>query len=194
MKQTLALSPSSDPLGLAAWHSGSPIVVTGTVPSYPTMRSWYMQLWKYPHHAFEAGAEPVATAVGGVTSGAVTFTFTSAQTAISGLSDVIGTNNYFLTVGGIDSAAQPHVCRAGVIEIARVPFLTSEEVIPTGIIVSDDVASFEYDGTTYTLPVAPMDTAPEGAVEGELVVIDDVLVITFNGISYSVPVAPDLEE
>ena len=186
MKQTLSLEPSLAPLGLSAWHSGSPIVITGTIPAYPQMRAWYMQLWRYPH-----SDEPVATAVGGTSLGTVTFTFTAAQTAIASLSDIIGTNNYFITIGGTDTANQKHVARAGVIEICKIPFVLTADVLPVGFEVHDDVLHYRYDGVLYVLPMALISPVPDGAAEGEWSVIHDTFVVTFNGVSYSCPVSEE---
>ena len=65
--------------------------------------------------------------------------------------------------------------------------ISSHTFICEGVTIEDDVASFVFNGVTYTLPVEAI-TSPPGAVEGELVVIDDVGVITVDGVSYSFPV------
>lgn len=189
MKQTLSLTPSAAPLGLDPWFAGSPLVVSGTVPTTPTMSSWLMQLWKRPHDIQTDGTEPLAISVGGVASGVVTWTFTAAQMTLDDMSNEVGTNNYWLTIGGVDNTSIQQIIRAGTIEIDPCPFTIATTGVITSIVVSDDTATFTHNGTVYSLPVSAVPT-PEGAIEGELVVIDDSLVITFNGVSYTTPVVP----
>ncbi len=187
MKQSLSLTPSTDALGFDPWFSGTPIMVYGTVPAYPTMTTWMMQLWKYPSDAFETDAEPLITAVGAEASGVMTVTFTGAQTDDLELSQAAGSNNFYLTIGGVDSNNLRRMVRGGTIEITPGPFVSDAGSTVTGITITDDVASFVYNGATYTIPVAEI-TSPPGAVEGEIVVIDDMAVLTIDGVSYTFPV------
>jgi hypothetical protein len=187
MKQTLSLSPSSDPLGLDPWMSGGPIVVTGTVPAYPTMSSWMMQLWKYPHDVTAADAEALITAVGTVASTTMTVAFTKTQLGTLDLSNEAGANCYWLTVGGLDSNSSGYVIRQGTIEIQPSAFLSDADASITQITIEDDIARFVFNGVTYTVPVAAI-TTPTGAVEGAVVVIDDMAVLTVDGVSYTFPV------
>ena len=188
MKQALTLTSTADPLGLDSFFSGAPLMIYGDVPDYPDMNTWMMQLWKRPHDAFEDDAAPLATAVGSEIAGVMTITFTAAQTGALALSNEIGANSFYLTIGGVDANDQARIVRGGTIEIVPGPFVTDAGSTLTGITITDDVASFVFNGVTYSLPVAEVATPP-GAVEGELVVIDDMLVITIDGISYTTPVA-----
>jgi hypothetical protein len=187
MRQSLTLTPTTDALGLDPWFAGAPAQIYGTVPAYPEMTSWMMQLWKYPHDANEDDAEPLASAVGAVNAGVMTITFTAAQLSALELSDEVGANNYFLTLGGVDANSQRRVVRGGSVEIVPCPFVTDAGGTVTGVTVTDDVASFVYNGQTYTLPVSEIED-PIGAAEGEIVVIDDMGVITIDGVSYTFPV------
>jgi len=191
MTQELDLTPSSAALGLDPWFSGDPLVITGTVPSTPTMSSWRMQLWKRPHDINTDGAEPLATAIGTVASGVLTVIFAPSQVTYDALelSDVIGNNNYWLTVGGVSSEGYRRLIRAGSVEFLPAPFdEDAASSTPVTYTVTDDVITFDYDGTTYSFPVSPIGV-PTGAVEGQVVVIDDVGVFTTDGVSYSFPVA-----
>jgi hypothetical protein len=187
MKQSLSLTPSTDELGLDPFFAGAPVQIYGTIPAYPVMDSWQMQLWKYPSDAGEEGAEPLLTAVGAEATGVMTITFTASQLSSLDLSDAIGCNNYWLTLGGVDENSQRRVVRGGTVEIIPCPFVTDAGATVSGITITDDVASFVYNGQTYTLPVAAIET-PVGAVEGEIVVIDDMAVLTIDGVSYTFPV------
>jgi len=189
MKQTLSLTPSTDALGLDPWFAGSPVVITGTVPAYPTMDTWKMQLWKYPHDAQVADAEPLATAVGAVVSTTVTITFSPSQMTYDALSlsDEAGANHYWLTLGGEDEDGFQQLIRAGTVEIMPCPFSGTAPTTATAITVTDDVATFSWNGSAYTLPVVEIES-PDGAVEGEIIVIDDMAVLTVDGVSYTFPV------
>ncbi len=189
MTQTLTLTPSSDPLGLSPWPSGGPMVITGTVPASPSMSTWRMQLWKRPHDARVTDAEPLATAVGTVASSTLTIAFSPSQMdydALS-LSDAVGANNYFLTVGGTDTDGAQQIVRFGNIEIIPVPFDASAATTATAITVEDDIATFTFNGATYRIPVEEI-ASPPGAVEGEIVVLNDMAVLTIDGTSYTFPV------
>lgn len=189
MKQSLSLTPSSDALGLEPWASDSPLSLTGTVPATPSMSEWRMQLWKYPSDAREDDATPLATAIGSVASSVLTIMFSPSQMSYDNLdlSDAIGENNYWLTLGGEDADGFQQIIRYGWIEVVPVPITTDAPTTAIGITVVDDVATFVFNGSTYTLPVSAIAT-PEGAVEGEIVVIDDMAVLTVDGVSYTFPV------
>lgn len=187
MKQTLDLSPTTAALGLDPYFGGAPLGVTGDVPAYPTMTTWHMQLWKQPGDAFDDDAEPLINAVGSVTSGVLTVYFTAAQTAALTLSNAIGENNFWLSIAGVDANNLRRMVRGGTIEIIPGPYVTDAGTTITGITVTNDVASFVYNGETYTIPVEEIAT-PVGAVEGEIVVIDDMAVLTIEGTSYTFPV------
>lgn len=193
MKQTLTLTPSTASLGLDSWFANTPLVVTGTVPAYPSMNSWQMQLWKYPSDSLVAGAQPIVAAAGMVVSSVLTMTFTPSQMAHSNLelSSAIGSNNYWLTIGGIDSAGFAQIIRAGTIEIAPCPFDSNAPTNQVGITVTNDIATFVFNGSTYVMPVQQI-AVPSGAAEGEIVVIDDMAVLTVNNISYTFPVQETL--
>lgn len=189
MKQTLTLTPTADGLGFSPWFAGAPAMITGTVPTYPAMTTWMAQLWKYQKDAYETDAEPLLTAVGAeaAASGTMTVTFTAAQLSSLTFSQLVGSNNYWLTIGGVDANNLKTVIRSGTVELIPSQVVTDAGATLTGITIEDDVASFVFNGVTYTLPVEAI-TSPPGAVEGELVVIDDVGVITVDGVSYSFPV------
>jgi hypothetical protein len=191
MKQTLDLNPTADPLGFSPWFAGAPAMITGTVPTYPDMTTWMAQLWKYQSDAYEADAEPLLTAVGAeaAASGTMTVTFTAAQLSSLTFSTQAGSNNYWLTIGGVDINNLPAVVRFGTIEIIPSRVVTEAGASISGITIEDDVASFVFNGVTYSLPVEEIPTPP-GAVEGAYVVIDDVLVLTVDGVSYSAAVTP----
>lgn len=191
MKQTLTLTPSPEALGLDPWPAGAPLVITGTVEAYPAMDSWTMQLWKRPHDAQVADAEPLASAVGSVASGTLTIAFSPSQMSYANLdlSDAAGTNNYYLVLGGENTSGQQEFIRFGSIEISPVPFSSSAPTTPAEITVTDDIATFSFNGTTYQVQVQEV-SAPEGAVEGEIVVIDDIAILTVEGVSYTFQVSP----
>jgi hypothetical protein len=190
MKQTLSLTPSTDALGFDAWFGGTPLIVTGTVPADPVMTTWMMQLWKYPSDAYETDAEPLLNAVGSVASSTVTVAFTATQLATLELSQVAGSNNYWLTIGGLDANGSGRMIRGGTIEIIPGPFVSDASTELTQITIEDDIASFVFNGVTYTVPVAAVET-PTGAVEGAIVVIDDVAILTVDGVSYTFPVSEE---
>jgi len=48
------------------------------------------------------------------------------------LSDQVGSNNYFLTLGGVDANSQRRVVRGGSIEIVPCPFVTDAGGTVTG--------------------------------------------------------------
>lgn len=189
MRQTLTLTPSSAALGLDTWFAGAPVVITGTVPAYPTMDSWQMQLWKYPHDAQETDAEPIATAIGTVVSSTLTITFSPSQMSYDNLtlSDVVGNNNYWLTLGGTDTDGFAQIIRAGCVEIMPSAFVSNAPTTAIAITVANDVATFVFNGATYTLPVQEI-VAPAQAVEGEIIVLNDMAVLTVNNVSYTFPV------
>jgi hypothetical protein len=137
----------------------------------------------------EDDAEPLLTAVGAEESGTVVITFTAAQLSSLTYSDVVGSNNYWLTIGGIDANSLARVVRGGTVEIVPCPFISDEGTTVTGIMVEDDMATLTFNDVTYTFAVSEIET-PEGAVEGQAIVIDDMLVITIDGVSYTTPVSP----
>lgn len=191
MKQNLSLTPSTAPLGFDPWFGSTPLVVYGTVPAYPDMTTWMMQLWKYPHDAFEADAAPLCTGVGSESAGVMTVAFTSSQLSGLAYSQEAGTNSYWLTIGGTDANNLKRTVRGGTIELIPAPLITDAGSSVTGITITDDVASFVYNGVTYTLPVAAVTPSP-AVTEGETVVIDDMLIIMVNGVAYTTPVVPVL--
>jgi hypothetical protein len=189
MKQTLTLTPSSDALGLDPWPSGAPLVITGTVASYPAMDSWTMQLWKRPHDAQVVDAEPLASAVGSVATGTLTIAFSPSQMSYDnlGLNNVVGANPFYLVLGGENTSGQQEFIRYGTVEIIPIPFSSSAPTTPAAITVTDDIATFSFNGSTYRVPVEEV-ASPDGAVEGEIVVVDDIAILTVDGVSYTFPV------
>lgn len=189
MKQTISLTPTSSALNLEAWIAGSPVVLAGAVPAFPSMSAWQMQLWKYPHNASLAGATPLATAVGTVTSGTLILTFSPSQMSYQNLdlTNVANNNNYWLTLGGTDTDGFAQIIRAGCVEIMPSAFVSNAPTTAIAITVANDVATFVFNGATYTLPVQEI-VAPDQAVEGEIIVLNDMAVLTVNNVSYTFPV------
>jgi len=188
MKQTLSLTPSTAPLGLDAWFANSAVVITGTVPAYPTMGVWAMQLWESQWELLDdPTAEPIATAIGSVVSGVLTITFTPTQMTLTGLSAVAGSNNHWLTIGGQDTDGNQQIIRGGNIEINPCPWAAANIANSIGITVTDDMATFIYDGATYTFPVALIASPP--VTPTGVAVDDDSVYIDFGGDVFGAPVA-----
>lgn len=163
MKQTLNLSPSTDALGLDPWWSDSPLVVAGTVPSYPTMSSWKMELWRTSHDLQDdATATPIATAVGSVASGTMTVGFIPSQVSASALelNQAAGANAFWLVIGGVENGGNKSILRAGTIEINPSAFAVGGAANSIGITVTGDWAEFSYDGNTYRFQVALSSSPP----------------------------------
>jgi len=191
MTQTLTLTPSSAPLGLDPWFSGSPLVITGTVPTSPTMATWRAQIWASNYALIEdADAEPLATAIGSETGGVLTIGFTPSQISSDalGLSSVVGNNSFWLVLGGQNSNGSQQIIRAGTIEITPCPWSTAGTANVLGITIVDDVASFEYNGATYSFVVAhnpsPAITPDDGVDVG-----DDTAYFEYEGNVYDTPTA-----
>ena len=147
------------------------------------MSSWTLELWRRPSDARVAGAAPLASSVGYVGGGAVTFILTAAQMNRE-VVDPANSNPYWIVIGGLDSNGFPYSVRAGNLEI--VPSgLSLMPVMTISFSVVNQVASFSFNGAVYSFDVVT-DTPP-GPIDGEVTVIDGMIVITLDGVSYSVP-------
>ena len=187
MTQTLSLTPSTANLGLDPWFLGSPLVITGTVPSSPTMSVWGMQLWASQWALIEdPDAEPLATAIGSVTSGTLTIGFTPSQLSTLTIRSAAGTNAFWLVIGGQDTDANQQIIRAGTIEISPCPWQATSLTNSIGITVTDDWATFTYNGELYRFPVAESASPP--VTPDGIAVDDDTAYIDFNSDVYSAPV------
>ncbi len=191
MTQSLTLTPSSAPLGLDPWFSGSPLVITGTVPTTPTMATWRAQIWASNYALIEdADAEPLATAIGAETNGVLTIGFTASQISADtlGLSSVAGNNSFWLVLGGQNSNGSQQIIRAGTIEIMPCPWSTAGTANVLGITVIDDVATFEYNGATYSFQVSHNASPPLTPDDG-VDVSDDTAYFEYEGTVFETPTA-----
>ena len=190
MKQTITLSASADRLGFDPWWSDSPLVVSGTVPSYPTMSSWTMELWRTSHDLQDdSTATPIASAVGSVASTTMTVGFVPSQVSASALelNQETGTNSFWLVIGGVESGGNRTILRAGTIEINPSAFSVGSVANSIGITIIDDWAEFDYDGTTYRFQVA-LATSPPVTPDG-MEVSSDFAYMDSGDDVYRAPVA-----
>jgi hypothetical protein len=151
------------------------------------MGVWGMQLWQSQWALIEdPTAEPLATAIGSVSSGVLTIGFTPSQIASLTLRSSVGTNAFWLVLGGQDTDANQQIIRAGTIEITPCPWLATSLTNSVGITVSGDWATFTYNGELYRFPVAESASPPVTPVG--IAVDDDTAYIDFNSDVYAAPV------
>ena len=172
-----------------ATASGVSVISVGSRPVAPS-RAWAAQIWASPWELInDSTATPLATAIGSVTSGTLTIGFTPSQVTATALdlSPVVGTNNFWLVIGGQDTDGNQQIVRAGTIEINPCPWTTTGLSNSVGITVANDYASFVYDGNTYQFPVALAATPP--VTPDGIAVDDDSAFVDFGGSVYSAPTA-----
>ena len=185
MTRTISITPTTDDLALAPVFATTPLIITAAIPvGGPAMSAYTMELWKRPYESRATGAAPLASSAGYVAGSQVTWIFTAAQMD-QDLSDQVNSNNYWFAIGGLDANGFPYSLRAGNIEIKP----SGLSLVPTTTVsfaVVNEVASFTFNGVTYSFDVVPTGGTP-AAIDGEAVVIDGMIVVTVDGVSYSVP-------
>jgi len=184
MRQSVTLTANATPLALDAVFRASPLILAGD--SITGVTTYRAQLWRRPQDARVADAEPLASAYGAASAGAVSVAFSGSQMDIELEADNGGYDDLWITLAGVQSDGQLIVFRAGwlrVIESGADPEAFVIEGIT--ITVEDGIATYTIDGETYTSPVLSVPVTP-GTTGWEISFVDEVMILTKDGESWAV--------